>query len=62
MTKTPTQWPLEVTPERDQRIVRHGRDWLAHVQAGRIGQPPSQTNEQRLRHVRNELAVLGRIV
>jgi hypothetical protein len=42
------------------------RAWQAHVEAGRIGSgggsKPSLTFEQRLRHMRNEVAVFGRVV
>lgn len=36
------------------------RDWLAHVEAGRIGAGSSTTTRQLFRHMRNEEAVLGR--
>ncbi len=42
------------------------RAWQAHVEAGRIGSgdgsKPSLTFEQRLRHMRNEVALFGRVV
>jgi len=36
--------------------------WQAHVDAGRIGSKPSRTFEQRLRLMRNEVALFGRVV
>ncbi len=39
----------------------HAERWLAHVQAGRIGEGPSTTPAQRIRHARNELVLVGRI-
>ena len=35
------------------------REWLAHVEAGRIGKRPKMTREHLRTHVRNELLVLG---
>ncbi|MEO1967494.1 MAG: hypothetical protein ABGW87_02110 [Sphingomonadaceae bacterium] len=35
------------------------REWLAHVEAGRIGRRPKMTREHLRTHVRNELLVLG---
>ena len=43
-----------------------GRDawaeWERHVDAGRIGLRPQRTFEQRLRMMRNEVALFGRVV
>lgn len=36
--------------------------WQAHVDAGRIGSRPKLSFDQRLRHMRNEVALFGRVV
>lgn len=38
------------------------RAWAAHVEAGRIGSRPSMSFENRLTHIRNEIALFGRVV
>ena len=38
------------------------RAWAAHVEAGRIGSRPTRSFEQRLRLMKNEVALFGRVV
>ena len=52
---------LPVPPPNHPDVVALQKEWLAHVRAGRIGSPPVQTPAQRIRHARNELAVLGEL-
>ena len=51
--------PIAVLPLNHPDRIAAEAEWLAHVRAGRIGSPPVQTSAQRIRHARNELAVLG---
>ncbi len=37
------------------------REWRGHVSAGRLGSVPTQTAAQKIRHAKNELAVLGEL-
>ncbi len=54
--------PRSSEPPPGQDTPRaHMQRWLDHVRAGRIGSGPGTTKTQLARHVRNELAVLGRI-
>ncbi len=46
----------------DPEPRNHARDWLSHVEAGRIGSGAASTARHLRRHVRNELMVLGRVV
>ncbi|MEE4539316.1 MAG: hypothetical protein V2J51_12605 [Erythrobacter sp.] len=41
---------------------RAWREWQAHVDAGRIGSRPRLSFENRLTHMRNEIALFGRVV
>jgi hypothetical protein len=38
------------------------REWQGHVDAGRIGSRPRLSFENRLTHIRNEIALFGRVV
>ncbi len=53
--------PLPLPCPTDEDQLRHARDWLSHIDAGRIGDnPPPPSPETIVRRLRNEAVVLGR--
>ncbi len=48
------------SPPGDSEAIRHAREWLAHVDAGRIGKRLETDPEIIARRERNERIVLGK--
>ncbi|QUL38371.1 hypothetical protein [Erythrobacter sp. JK5] len=48
------------SPPGDSDGLRHAREWLAHVEAGRIGQRLGTDPEIVARRERNERIILGK--
>ncbi len=47
-------------PPGDSEAIRHAREWLAHVEAGRIGKRIPTDPEIIARRERNERIILGK--
>jgi hypothetical protein len=52
---------LPIPHYADRDMLDHERAWLAHVEAGRIGQRAEASAERLARHIANERAVLGEV-
>ena len=53
---------MPISPPGDTTPAQTARDWLDHIAQGRIATKTGTTAAQRARHVRNEIALLGRIL